>query len=180
MRRVSRHHDGSREQLGQRRFLLSFCAIRAFTRFLTSAVGSGLSVEKWMVGRGEPLKLVLECLDHGRRREQTAVVRKCSEPHQRSLVIERRYPIADALGSLRWHSRPNRRANLVQGATGRFRDAGKVFVNIFRSAGALRGRPAIARFHLFHAGNVTRSSNFKSKPQACTHDEPFTAKWEQT
>ncbi len=34
---------------GQRRFLLSFCATRAFTSFLTSAVGSGLSVEKWMV-----------------------------------------------------------------------------------------------------------------------------------
>src|SRR2546421_11221618 len=39
----------SRGQLGQRRFLLSFCATRAFTSFLTSAVGSGLSVGKWMV-----------------------------------------------------------------------------------------------------------------------------------
>src|ERR1700682_2110469 len=32
-----------------RRFLLSFCAIRAFTSFFTSAAGSGLSVVKWMV-----------------------------------------------------------------------------------------------------------------------------------
>src|SRR5713101_5426746 len=39
----------SRGQPGQRRFLLSFCATRAFTSFLTSAVGSGLSVGKWMV-----------------------------------------------------------------------------------------------------------------------------------
>jgi len=34
---------------GQRRFLLSFCASRAFTSFLTSVAGSGLSVGKWMV-----------------------------------------------------------------------------------------------------------------------------------
>ena len=33
-------------QPGQRRFLLSFCASRAFTSFLISAVGSGLSVGK--------------------------------------------------------------------------------------------------------------------------------------
>src|SRR5260370_24555240 len=38
-----------RGQSGQRRFLLSFCATRAFTSFLTSAAGSGLSVGKWMV-----------------------------------------------------------------------------------------------------------------------------------
>jgi hypothetical protein len=36
-------------QPGQRCFFLSFCATRAFTSFLTSAVGSGLSVGKWMV-----------------------------------------------------------------------------------------------------------------------------------
>ena len=34
---------------GQGRFLLSTCATRAFTSFLTSAVGNGLSVGKWMV-----------------------------------------------------------------------------------------------------------------------------------
>src|SRR6202521_2156679 len=34
---------------GQRRFLLSICATRSFTIFLTSAAGSGLSVGKWMV-----------------------------------------------------------------------------------------------------------------------------------
>ena len=34
---------------GQGRFLLSTCATRAFTSFLTSAIGSGLSVGKWMV-----------------------------------------------------------------------------------------------------------------------------------
>src|SRR2546422_6683918 len=39
----------SRGQPAQGRFLLSFCATRAFTTFLISAVGSGLSVGKWMV-----------------------------------------------------------------------------------------------------------------------------------
>src|SRR5713226_975455 len=39
----------SRGQPGQRRFVLSFCATRAFTSFLTRAIGSGLSVGKWMV-----------------------------------------------------------------------------------------------------------------------------------
>jgi hypothetical protein len=33
----------------QRRFLPSICAIRAFTIFLISALGSGLSVGNWMV-----------------------------------------------------------------------------------------------------------------------------------
>src|SRR5207245_2263842 len=110
-------------------------------------------------GCGEALKFVLERLDHGRSREQTAMVRKRGEPHQRSFVLECRYPVADGLGSLRWHSGPNRRANLVQRAAGRFRDASKVFVDVFRSAVAFRGRTAIARFHFFHAGNATRSSN---------------------
>jgi len=35
--------------LGQPRFLFSTCATRAFTIFLTSAAGSGLSVGNWMV-----------------------------------------------------------------------------------------------------------------------------------
>src|ERR1700674_350826 len=39
----------SRGQLSQRRFLLSICATRAFTSFLMSAVGTVLSVGKWMV-----------------------------------------------------------------------------------------------------------------------------------
>ena len=33
----------------QPRFLFSLCATRAFTSFLTSAVGSGLFVGNWMV-----------------------------------------------------------------------------------------------------------------------------------
>ena len=39
----------SREQPDQRRFLLSLCVTRAFTNFLISAVGTGLSTGKWMV-----------------------------------------------------------------------------------------------------------------------------------
>src|SRR5713226_2426955 len=88
--------------------------------------------------------------------EQTAVVRKRGEPHQHSFVLERGNAIADGLGSLRWHSGPNRCANLVQGAAGGFRDTSKVFINVFRSALAFRRRTAIARFHFFHARNATR------------------------
>src|SRR6202165_3317162 len=109
-------------------------------------------------GCGEALEFVLERRDHGRSREQTAVVRKRGEPHQHSFVLERRHPVADGLGSLRWHSGPNRRAHLVQGAEGGFRDTGKVFINVFRSAVAFRRGTAIARFHFFHAGDATRTS----------------------
>src|SRR5947209_20402040 len=42
-------NERARGRSGQLRFLLSFCATRAFTSFLTSAVGSGLSMGKWMV-----------------------------------------------------------------------------------------------------------------------------------
>jgi hypothetical protein len=109
-------------------------------------------------GCGEALKFVLKRFDNRGSGEQTAVVRKRGEPHQHSFVLERRNPIADGLGSLRWHSGPNRRANLVQGAAGGFRDTSKVFINVFRSAVAFRRRTAIARFHFFHKGNATRTS----------------------
>src|SRR5258707_11381397 len=76
---------------------------------------------QWLVGGeldgpfgfGEALKFALELLDHRRSREQTAVVRKCGEPHEHSFVLERRHPIADDLCSLAWRSGPNRSANLV-------------------------------------------------------------------
>src|SRR5260370_8850414 len=66
-------------------------------------------------GGGEALKFVLEGLDHRRGREQTAVVRKRGEPHQHSVVLERRNPVADRLGGFRWHNGANRRAKLLQG-----------------------------------------------------------------
>ena len=80
------------------------------------------------------------------------MVRKGGVPHQRSFVLERRYSVADGLGSIRWHSGSNDGANPIQGAAGRFRDASKVFVKILRSASAFLGRIALARFHFFHAG----------------------------
>src|SRR6266571_7364595 len=52
-------------------------------------------------GCGEALEFILERFDHGRAREQTAMVRKRGEPHQHSFVLERRNPVADGLGSLR-------------------------------------------------------------------------------
>src|SRR5438093_1329190 len=109
-------------------------------------------------GCDEALKFTLELLDHRRSREQTAVVRKRREPHQHSFVLERRHPIADCLGSLGWHSGPNRRANLVQAATGGFRDASKIFINILRSAAAVRRKTTIAGFPSLHAGNSKRTS----------------------
>src|ERR1035438_501502 len=42
-------HAGLTGYPGHARFLLSTCATRAFTSFLTSAIGSGLSIGKWMV-----------------------------------------------------------------------------------------------------------------------------------
>ena len=116
-------------------------------------------------GCGEALKFVLERLDHGRTRKQTAVLRKRGEPHQHSFVLERRHPIADGLGSLRWHSGPNRRAHLVQGAAGGFRNTSNVSIHVFRSAIAFRRRTAIARFHFFHAGNATRTSISRPCPR---------------
>jgi hypothetical protein len=50
-----------------RRFLSSFCSIRAFTSFFTRAAGRGLSTGKRMVHReGEVLEFVLEHLHQGR------------------------------------------------------------------------------------------------------------------
>src|SRR5258708_3371377 len=105
----------------------------------------------------EVLEFVLERLDHGRTREQTAVVRKRGEPHQQSFVLERRNLIADGFGSLRWHSGANRRANLVQGAAGGFRDAGEVFVHALGSDVAFRGRTASAGTCFFHSDNPPRT-----------------------
>lgn len=41
--------EANNPRRGQRGFLFSFCATRAFTSFLMSEMGSGLSVGKWMV-----------------------------------------------------------------------------------------------------------------------------------
>src|SRR5713226_3082276 len=73
-------------------------------------------------GGGDVFEFVLERFDHGQTSgEQTAMVRKRGVPHQRSFVLEGRNPIADSLGGVRWQSRPNRRAHLVQRAAGGFR-----------------------------------------------------------
>src|SRR5438876_22045 len=109
-------------------------------------------------GYGEALKLALKRFDNRGGGEKATVVRKRGEPHQHSFVLERRNPIADGLGSLRWHSGPNRRANLVQGAAGRFRDTCKVFIHGFRRAVAFRRRTAITRLHFAHASNSIRTS----------------------
>jgi hypothetical protein len=122
---------------------------------------------QWFVGREldgafgnrEALKFFLEGLDHRRSREQTAMIGERGEPHQHAIVLEGRNPIADGLGSLRWNSGPDGRANHVQSAAGGFRDASKVLVHVSRSAVGFRCRTAIARFHFFHAGHATRRSN---------------------
>src|SRR5664280_1752189 len=60
------------------------------------------------------LEIVLERLDQGSTHwKQAAMVLKRGERHQRSFVPEGRDPIADGFGGLRWHDRPNRRADLV-------------------------------------------------------------------
>ena len=117
-------------------------------------------------GCGEALKFVLKRFDNRGSGEQTAVVRKSGEPHQHSFVLDRRHPIADGFGSLRWHSGPNRHANLAQGAAGGFRDTSKVFINIFRSPVGFRHRTVTARFHFFHARDATKTST--SSPSSAT------------
>lgn len=117
---------------------------------------------RWEVDRpfrcGEALKLLLECLDHRRGREQTAMVRKCGEPYQHSFLLKRRNPIADGLSSFRGHGGSNRRAKLVQSAAGRFRDASEVFLNVFRSVVAFRSRTAIAGFLPTHSSALLNIS----------------------
>src|ERR1019366_6145275 len=104
---------------------------------------------------------------HNRGRgEQSTKVGKGSKPHQHSLVLERRNPIADGLGGLGRHSRPNRRAQFVQSAAGGFRDASKVFLNVFRSGVAFRRRTAFARFRFLHASHATRTTASKSMSEA--------------
>src|SRR2546425_3752564 len=123
-------------------------------------------------GCDEALKFALELLDHGRSREQTAVVRKRREPHQYPFVLERRHPIVDGLGSFRWHSGPNGRANLVQGAAGGVGGSSKGFIHLFCSAAAFGGRTALAAVHLFHAGNSRRT--FTSSPRTTAlPSQPF-------
>ena len=84
-------------------------------------------------GGGEALKFVLEGLDHRRGREQTAVVRKRGEPHERSFVVEGGDPIADGLGGLGRYGGPNRRPHSLQGATRGFRDECQVIVDGLKS-----------------------------------------------
>jgi len=110
-------------------------------------------------GNREALKFLPESLDHGRSREQTAMVRKRGEPHQHAIALKRRNPVTDCLGSLRWNSGPNGCANMAQSAARGFGYPGKVLVHVSRSAVGFRGRTAIARFHFFHAGHATRRSN---------------------
>src|ERR1035437_1054662 len=115
---------------------------------------------------GEALQFVLKGFHDRGRGEQAAVVGKRRKPQQYSLVLERRNPIADGLGGLGRQSRPNRRAQFVQSAAGGFRDASKVFLNVFRSGVALRRRTAFAGFRFLHASHATRTATFKSMSEA--------------
>src|SRR5712664_2550238 len=119
-------------------------------------------------GGVEALEFVLERLDHGRCGEQTAMVRKRGEPHQRSFVLERRHPVADGLGSLRWHSGPNRRANLLQSAAGRFRDGCQVLVRVLGSEVAFGARTVTTGIRFFHTGHSPRTPRAPMVPRAFT------------
>ncbi len=103
-------------------------------------------------GGGEAFQFVFERFDNRCCGEQTTVVRKCSEPCQDPFVLDGRNSMADRLGSVGWRRGANRRANLVQGAAGRFRDSGEVFIHGFRGDLALGRGTSGARFCLFHGG----------------------------
>jgi hypothetical protein len=54
-----------------------------------------------------PFEFVPERFDHGCTREQTAIVRKRGEPHERPLEPEGRNPITDDRGGVCRHGRPH-------------------------------------------------------------------------
>ena len=109
-------------------------------------------------GCGVAFKFILERFDSRGFREQAAVVRKRGEPEKDSFVLEGRNPVTDGLDCLRWHSGPNRGANVVQSAAGGFRDTSQIFVNTFRSVAGFRRRPVSGGPRLFHADNATSTS----------------------
>lgn len=92
-----------------------------------------------------PLEFVLERFDHGRTREQTAMVRERGEPHERAVIHESWDAIADGLGGLGRHGGPNRLAHQLQGAARGFWDGSQVIFHSLRcrswcwSAAAFRG-----------------------------------------
>ena len=64
--------------------------------------------------------------------------------------------IADGFGGLRWHGGADCGAHFVQRGAGGFGDAGKIFVDVLRSALwflglRFRGKGAFVRLRLFHA-----------------------------
>jgi hypothetical protein len=115
----------------------------------------------------EILQLILERLDHGRRREKTAMVCKRREPYQHLFVPERRNPVADRLGGFGWNDGPNRSADFVQSVAGGFRDAGQVLIYIRWGSIPTRRRTAPARFRTLH-----RSRYYKTRPTRTTPPQP--------
>src|ERR1700730_5592112 len=95
-------------------------------RFIQTKVNCSL-------GGREVLEFVLESFDNRGSRKQTAVLRKCGEPHQNLLVLEGRNPIADRLGGLVRDSGPNCGANLAEVAACRFRDTSEIVINALGS-----------------------------------------------
>ena len=137
-------------------------------------------------GDGVALEFVLEPGDHGRAREQTAMVGKGGVPHQHALVLERGNPVADGLGGLRRRRGANRRANLFQSAARGFRDARLVFLYGLHTRGCVcHTCNAITGLRFFHASKCTgtdvRSQAANRKPEIArlgfpVHDHPSAQK----
>src|SRR5271157_5288160 len=106
-------------------------------------------------GGGEGFQFVLEGFDNRGGWKQAAVVRKRCEPYQHAFVLERRYPVADDLGGLQGYGGLNRRAKFGKRGAGWFRDAGKVFLYVFRSVVDFRPSAPPPRFGIFHEANAT-------------------------
>jgi hypothetical protein len=101
---------------------------------------------------GKAFQFVLKGFNNCGCRKQAAVVRKRGEPYQHALVLKRGNPIADDLGGFRRRSRLNCRAKFGEGAAGWFRNAGKVFLDVFRSGFSFRCGTTADRFHFLHRG----------------------------
>ena len=112
-------------------FFRSFSSIRAFTSFLRSREGRGFSGANWMVPFAvlKFFRSFWNSFDWTRSRKNTAMIGKCRETHQHSVVLKSWNAVADNLGRLRRDNVANDRANPLQGATGWLGQTCQVFVD---------------------------------------------------
>lgn len=81
------------------------------------------------LGSREIIQVFLAGFDDRSSRKQAAMIRKCGEPHQRTLVFENRHAVADAFHSFRRDRGTDSCANSVQGGAGGLGDGGQILID---------------------------------------------------